>query len=97
MLSIRWKISKCSYLGQKKSLENKEFFEGDSIFTSRTINRAAKYINTKIVEKASKGKDINLSNKIKDLIDKWYARPYIESPFIIEGKKLINLSLDIIL
>ena len=49
------------------------------------------------MKKHQKGKDINLSNKIKDLIDKWYARPYIESPFIIEGKKLINLSLDIIL
>ena len=72
---------------KKKSLENKEFFEGDSIFTSRTINRAVKYINAKIVEKSSKGKNINLSNIIKVIIDKLYARPYIERGFINEGEK----------
>ena len=81
------KLSNIHMVSKNKSLENKEFFEGDSIFTSRTINRAAKYINSKIKELTSKGKDINLSNIIKVIIDKLYIRPYIEQGFINDGQK----------
>ena len=60
-------------------LENKELFEGDSIFTSRTINRVIKYINTKVSE--NKEKEINYSSIFKVAIDKFYARPYISKEY----------------
>ena len=41
------KLANVHMLAKTKSLENKEYFEGDSIFTSRTINRAVKYIINK--------------------------------------------------
>ena len=85
------KLASVHMLSKKKSLENKEFFEGDSIFTSRTINRAIKYIEKKIFEKISKGKDINLSNIIKVIIDKLYARPFIHQGFINNGEKSYQL------
>ena len=50
------KISKFSHLWQKKSLENKKLFEGDSILTSRTINRVVKYISNKIKVASKKWK-----------------------------------------
>ena len=81
------KLSNVHMLSKMKSLENKEFFEGDSIFTSRTISRALKYINSKIVERTSEGKEINLPNIIKVIVEKLYARPYIEKGFIHEGQK----------
>ena len=84
------KLANIHMLSKKESLENKEFFEGDSIFTSRTINRAIKYIETKISE-TSKKKDINLSNIIKVIIDKLYARPYIHQGFINNGEKSYQL------
>ena len=85
------KLASVHMLSKKKSLENKEFFEGDSIFTSRTINRAIKYIEKKIFENISKGKDINLSNIIKVIIDKLYARPFIHQGFINNGEKSYQL------
>ena len=79
------KLANVHLFAKKKSLENKELFEGDSIFTSRTINRAVKYISNKIKEASTKGKDINLPNIITVAIDKLYARPYIEGGFINNG------------
>ena len=81
------KLANIHMFAKKKSLENKEFFEGDAIFTSRTINRAVKYISNKIKEVTEKGKDINLSNIIKIAIEKLYVRPYIEQGFINNGEK----------
>ena len=34
----------------------------------------------------SQGKNIDLSNNIKVLVDKFYVRPYIEKVFINDGK-----------
>ena len=81
------KLANVHIFSKKKSLENKELFEGDSIFTSRTINRAVKYISNKIKETSSKGNDLDLPNIITVIIDKLYARPYIERGFINNGEK----------
>lgn len=66
------KISKFSHLWQKKSLENKKLFEGDSILTSRTINRVVKYISNKIKVASKNGKDFDLPKIINLIIDKLY-------------------------
>ena len=50
------KLANVHKLSKDKSLENKELFEGDSIFTSRTINRVIKYINAKVCKKEEKKK-----------------------------------------
>ena len=76
---------------KQKSLQNKELFEGDSIFTSRVIKRAVKYINAKIIEQKDKKENINLINIIKVVIDKFYVRPYIEKGIINDGQKSIQL------
>ena len=76
---------------KQKRLQNKELFEGDSIYTSRVIKRAIKYINTKIIEQKEKKENINLINIIKVVIDKFYVRPYIEKGLINDGKKSIQL------
>ena len=70
------KLANVHLFAKKKSLENKEFFEGDSIFTSRTINRAVKYISNDIKEASKKGKDVNLSNIIVQAINKIYSIAY---------------------
>ena len=87
------KLANIHIFAKQKSLENKEFFEGDAIFTSRTINRAVKYIANKIKEITEKGKDINdnLSNIITIAIEKLYVRPYIEQGFINNGEKSYQL------
>jgi len=85
------KLANVHIFAKKKSLENKELFEGDSIFTSRTINRAIKYISNKIKETSAKGKDLDLPKIITVAIDKLYARPYIEAGFINNGEKSYKL------
>jgi hypothetical protein len=76
---------------KKKSIKNKELFEGDSIYTSRVIKRAVKYINSKIIEQKSKKEKVNLINIIKVVIDKFYVRPYIGKGIISDGQKSIQL------
>ena len=76
---------------KQKRLQNKELFEGDSIYTSRVIKRAVKYINTKIIEQKKKKENINLINIIKVVIDKFYVRPYIGKGIISDGQKSIQL------
>ena len=85
------KLANVHMFSKSKSLENKELFEGDSIFTSRTINRAIKYLSNKIKEKAEVGKEIDLPNIIKVIVDKLYARPYIGDGFINNGEKSYQL------
>jgi len=85
------KLANIHIFSKNKSLENKELFEGDSIYTSRTINRAIKYLSNKIHEKTKKGKDIDLPNLIKVIVDKLYARPYIGSGFVNNGEKSYQL------
>ena len=70
------KLANVHKLSKDKSLENKELFEGDSIFTSRTINRVIKYINAKVCKKEETKKEINYPNIFKVAIDKFYARTY---------------------
>ena len=77
------KLANIHLFAKKKSLENKELFEGDSIFTSRTINRATKYITKKYSECSIE----KLPNIIAVAIDKLYVRPYIEEGFANNGVK----------
>ena len=85
------KLANVHMFAKNKSLENKELFEGDSIFSSRTINRAVKYINNKINETSKNGKNIDLPKLITVIIDKLYARPYNEIGFINNGEKSYQL------
>ena len=85
------KLANIHMFSKKKSLENKELFEGDSIFTSRTINRAIKYLSNKIKERIDNNIEIDLQNMIKVLIDKLYVRPFIGDELIHTTEKNINL------
>ena len=76
-------------LSKNKCLENKELFEGYSIFTSRTINRVIKYINTKVNE--CEENEINYLSIFKVAIDKFYARPYISKEYYKDTRKTEQL------